>query len=38
MPHWKKGQGKLSFIWVVESRNAKGWSRFTEHQYGQLKT
>lgn len=22
------------FLWVVESRNAKGWRRFVEHAYG----
>jgi hypothetical protein len=29
MAYWPDGEG--GFIWVVESKNAKGWRRFTEH-------
>ncbi len=28
--YWPSGQG---MSWAVESRNKKGWHRFTEHQY-----
>jgi len=30
MAYWPAGDG---FIWVVESKNAKGWRRFVEHHY-----
>jgi hypothetical protein len=30
MIYWPDGDG---FRWAVESKNAKGWKRFTEHHY-----
>ncbi|HEV3143591.1 MAG TPA: hypothetical protein VGZ47_06855 [Gemmataceae bacterium] len=34
MAYWPDENG--GFIWVVESKNAKGWRRFTEHHYHPL--
>jgi hypothetical protein len=31
MAYWPREDG--GFAWVVESKNAKGWRRFTEHSY-----
>jgi hypothetical protein len=31
MAYWPDDGG--GFVWVVESRNAKGWRRFVEHRY-----
>jgi hypothetical protein len=31
MAYWPDGEG--GFFWVVESKNAKGWRRFTQHHY-----
>ena len=31
MAYWPDGDGAMA--WAVESRNAKGWRRFTEHHY-----
>jgi hypothetical protein len=31
MAYWPDGEG--GFHWAVESKNAKGWKRFTEHHY-----
>jgi hypothetical protein len=31
MIFWPDGKG--GFFWAVESRNKKGWNRFTEHHY-----
>lgn len=31
MVYWPDGDG--GFFWVVESKNAKGWKRFTKHHY-----
>ncbi len=31
MAYWPDEDG--GFVWVVESRNAKGWKRFVEHHY-----
>jgi hypothetical protein len=31
MAYWPREEG--GFAWVVESKNAKGWRRFTEHNY-----
>jgi hypothetical protein len=31
MAYWPDEDG--GFVWVVESKNAKGWSRFVEHRY-----
>ncbi len=31
MVYWPDGEG--GFFWVVESKTAKGWRRFTEHHY-----
>jgi len=31
MAYWPDGNG--GFQWVVESKNKKGWTRFTEHSY-----
>lgn len=36
MAYWPDGDGGL--VWVVESRNARGWRRFAEHKYRQLNT
>jgi hypothetical protein len=34
MAYWPDGEG--GFYWVVESKNAKGWRRFSEHHYRAL--
>jgi len=34
MAYWPDGEG--GFFWAVESKNAKGWRRFTEHHYRAL--
>jgi hypothetical protein len=31
MAYWPDNGG--GFVWVVESKTAKGWRRFTEHHY-----
>jgi hypothetical protein len=31
MAYWPEDGGRVA--WVVESKNAKGWRRFTEHHY-----
>lgn len=31
MAYWPNEQD--GFVWVVESKNAKGWKRFVEHRY-----
>lgn len=31
MAYWPDEDG--GFVWVVESKNAKGWRRFVEHRY-----
>ena len=31
MSYWPDEDG--GFVWVVESKNAKGWKRFVEHRY-----
>jgi hypothetical protein len=31
MAYWPDGEG--GFFWVVESKNKKGWKRFTQHHY-----
>lgn len=31
MAYWPDGEN--GFFWAVESRNQKGWKRFTEHHY-----
>jgi len=31
MAYWPEEDG--GFVWVVESKNAKGWRRFVEHRY-----
>lgn len=35
MIYWPNADG--SFNWAVESKNKKGWKRFTEHRYTRVK-